>query len=98
MEPRPLGSLVRTKLASGLLPTAEPDKLFAGYGTGRACSVCEEPLLAAQTEYEFTDPSGVTFRFHVGCYGLWEGERRRRGLAHAPRRNSDPPPEQTARA
>jgi hypothetical protein len=30
-------------------------------------------------EYEFEAPDGRAIRFHVGCAGLWEAERRRRG-------------------
>ncbi|HEX9818504.1 MAG TPA: hypothetical protein VGD07_02700 [Methylomirabilota bacterium] len=73
-----LGQIIREKVADGRLPVREPVKTWAGYGRGQPCSACELPILAAQAEYEFED-GDATYRFHIGCYGLWEAERRRRG-------------------
>jgi hypothetical protein len=36
------------------------------------------PIVPAQVEYEFIVGDGRTIRFHLGCAGLWEAERRRR--------------------
>jgi len=54
--------------------------MYAGFGTGVPCVACDVPILSAQVEYEFETADGRTFRFHLGCAGFWEAERRRRGL------------------
>ena len=48
-----------------------PAKIQVLFGDGRACSACDEPLLNAQTRYEFELPGFGTFSFHVGCFGLY---------------------------
>jgi len=75
-----LAEIVRDKVDSGVLPLDAPVKLWAGLGSGQRCSVCEQPILAAQAEYEPQyDDGRAVIRFHAGCHGLWEAERRRRG-------------------
>jgi hypothetical protein len=77
--PNTLAAMVREKLHAGALPLDQPLKVWAGIGGGEPCTVCEKPILGAQTQYEaeYYDERPA-FRFHVGCHGLWEDERRRR--------------------
>ena len=70
---------IRLGLDTGRLPTSKPDKLFGGHGNGEPCSACDEPIFPAQVQYEFDVPDLGTFRFHIGCLGLWEAELLRRG-------------------
>jgi hypothetical protein len=70
---------IREKMDSGFLPRDAPPKMYAGYGKDEPCAGCETPILPAQVEYQFDSADGRTFRFHIGCLGLWEPERRRRG-------------------
>jgi len=70
---------IRDKLDSGALPVDAPAKMFAGYGKGLCCDGCETKILPVQVEYELELPDGRTFRLHLGCAGLWEADRRRRG-------------------
>jgi len=81
MEPNDvsLAGQVRRRLDAGLLPRERPLKTWAGYGQWRLCSVCDQKILPAQVTYEF-DLNQQTFRFHMGCHGLWIGELIRRGL------------------
>ena len=51
----------------------------SGYGSDNACSGCDQLILPAQVEYEFTIDRDV-FRLHIGCVGIWLAELRRRGL------------------
>jgi hypothetical protein len=74
-----LAEIVRQKLDDGRLPTSHPLKIWAGPGRGQPCTACDQPIGPAQVEYEFETGEQVC-RFHVGCHGLWEAERRRRGL------------------
>jgi hypothetical protein len=53
--------------------------MYAGYGRSEPCSGCDTPILPGQIEYEFEATDGTAVRFHLGCAGLWEAERRRRG-------------------
>jgi len=76
-QPR-LVDRIRAKVDAGQLPLEKPPKVLGGYGALLPCDVCETKILPAQVEYSFT-VNGQSFRFHVGCYGLWEAERRRRG-------------------
>ena len=75
----PLAEKVRRRLDSGALPRERPLKLWAGYGRGNVCCVCDKRLLYAHLVYE-CDVNEQTCRFHLGCYGLWTGELIRRGL------------------
>ena len=72
--------MIRIKLDNGMLPKDAPPKLWAGTGSGKACSACEELIAPAQHEYELQyDDARASIRFHLRCHGLWEAERRRRG-------------------
>jgi hypothetical protein len=75
----PLAEIVRHKLDAGTLPLDTPKNLWKGIGSGKACSACEAVIVSADVEFEpqYNDGRGVV-RFHVGCHGIWEVERRRR--------------------
>src|SRR5215813_14755361 len=79
---------IAANLDAGLLPTRIHGKLYAGFGSGHLCAGCATPVLRAQVEYEFEDAEGRTFRFHLGCEGLWEAALLRRGLK--PRDEDEP--------
>ena len=51
-----LAENIRAKVHQGVLPPAMPVKIAVLLGDGRACSACDEPLLKAQTRYEFELP------------------------------------------
>ena len=72
----PLADLIRQKIDEGRLPREKPVKVWAGYGTGVACSACDDVIRPAQAQYDFTS-DGLELRVHVGCFGLWEAECRR---------------------
>lgn len=70
---------VRQRLEAGALPRSMASKMFAGPGSERACDACDQHIAANQIEYEFDAPDGRVVRFHLGCAGVWEAERRKRG-------------------
>jgi hypothetical protein len=77
--PRSLAEIVRDKLDVGRLPLLDPVTLWVGAGSGMPCSVCGKTIQPYQVEYEPDyDARLVRVRFHIGCHGLWEEERRRR--------------------
>jgi len=77
--PKSLADLVRDKLDAGTLPHDSPVKLWASRGRNQLCAVGEQPILRAQVEYEPQYDGRAPIRLHLGCHGLWEAERRRRG-------------------
>jgi hypothetical protein len=77
-----LREVIRRKLDDGTLPTERPDhKVYAGLGSGATCDACGDAIHPTQVEYEFNYPGERrTFRLHLGCAGLWEATRLKRGL------------------
>ena len=53
------------------------------YGGGTPCSACGDTLHPAQVEYELRYLDGPTYRLHMGCAGLWDALRVKRGLKSA---------------
>ena len=75
-----IADMIRAKVASGDLPLDRPEKMYVGYGRDNACDACELLIHQAQMEYELDFPAqGRTYRLHLGCAGLLEGERLKRG-------------------
>jgi hypothetical protein len=67
--------LVRQLLENGRLPVILPKQIAAGYGSGRVCAACDEPITSTQVEYEVDDcPNGGRLRFHMGCHVVWQLE------------------------
>jgi len=70
---------IREKLDAGALSFFAPVKRWVGYGQGKPCDGCDDIIWPAQIEHELDFVSAPTVRLHVGCAGLYESERRRRG-------------------
>ena len=84
MDHKSLRSIILRRLDDGGLPLDAPAKLNMRYGSKQPCSACGEPLHPAQVEYELSYPDGrPTYLMHLGCAGLWEALRLRRGLDSA---------------
>jgi len=71
---------IRDRMDNGTLPVDRPEKMHVRFGQGNPCKGCDQPIIPAQVEYEFGTADGRKIRFHLGCAGVWEAERRRRGL------------------
>ena len=70
-----LRSRVRQDLKNGDLPVMLPQPIAAGYGSGRACDVCDQPITTTQIECEVDDDrDGRRLRFHLGCNLIWQLE------------------------
>lgn len=66
----------RRRVAEGRLPRISQQYLWAGAGTGEACSLCDRPIFSQQIEYELqfeADPM-ILYRFHRICHQAWELE------------------------
>ena len=68
---------------AGELPSIASLKVWGGFGTGKPCDACGEPIQPSQLEHEvgLYDDETTNFRFHIGCGSLWEAELKRRGVA-----------------
>jgi len=78
----PLADRIRAKLALGWLPVDTPEKTYALFGDGSPCDGCDEPILRSQVEFEKVYANGRALQFHIGCAGLWDAERARRGWSN----------------
>jgi hypothetical protein len=70
------------QLDDATLPSdGPPGTINAGHGSGKTCDACSDPIEPTQVEYEMNYPQERrTFRFHLGCAGLWEAGRLKGGL------------------
>jgi len=66
------------RIRQKLLPDAAPKSIWAGQGTGKACSLCDRPVASTEMEYELNVPehdgTPTTIRFHLRCHALWQLE------------------------
>jgi hypothetical protein len=73
-----VAEMIRKKLDAGTLPHDSPAKLWAGIGSGKCCTACEQPILESEPEYEPQyDDGHPVLRFHARCHSVWDEERQR---------------------
>ena len=78
MDSHALRLLVTDKLADGRLPLNSIPRVWGGPGNGETCDVCD----IAVTQHEFImegislAPGKKPLQMHVGCFYLWDEERR----------------------
>ena len=66
---------VRHRIEHGRLPAVQPKQILAGYGTGRLCAVCDQPITSAQAEYLAEDfERDRQLCFHSLCHAAWQSE------------------------
>ena len=65
--------LAKHKIEMAALPRAVPASAFAGRGSGLPCSLCEQPILPDEYEYEFeyAKRGREIPRFHLRCQEIW---------------------------
>jgi hypothetical protein len=70
-----LRQLIRERIVNGQLPGIIPKQISGGYGSGKACAACDQPITSTQIEYEVEDePNGRLLNFHFGCHVVWQLE------------------------
>jgi hypothetical protein len=65
-----LRARIRELIKAGIVPCDEPDKVWAGRGTGTHCLACGESITPSEVEYEI-ELGATTFRLHLTCFTLW---------------------------
>jgi len=73
-----LADEIRGKI-NGDLPRSRPPKVWGGFGDFGTCSGCGQSIFPAQIRSEFSVDLRA-FRSHLGCFGSWDAETRRRGF------------------
>jgi len=67
-------SLAVSRLRAGTLPCDIPPRLLAGPGQNESCSLCEQPIVTGDVEYEVSalhQGQPQSFYFHITCYHAW---------------------------
>ena len=66
------------RIERGLLPSQTHKAIWAGPGSEQPCSLCDQAIRRADTEYELPEPNGSAgrciVRFHVRCHEIWQLE------------------------
>ena len=66
---------VRQRIEHGQLPVIRSAQVIAGYGSGRHCAVCDQPIMSTQMEYVVEDcETDHRLRFHQACHAVWQLE------------------------
>jgi hypothetical protein len=65
-----LRARIRELVKAGLVHCDEPDKVWAGRGTGTHCLACAAPITPSEVEYEI-ELAAATYRVHLACFTLW---------------------------
>ena len=73
-----LRPIARERIAKGILPCEVSTQIWGGKGSGKLCSLCDEPITANHVEYEIELPDAKygkrTWRFHILCQSIWQLE------------------------
>jgi hypothetical protein len=62
---------IHAKVSDGRLPRKPASRSWGGYGSGKLCSGCDEPILKTQVEHELDFDGSRTVRFHAACEAIW---------------------------
>jgi hypothetical protein len=76
MDSEAIRALIRQKLEDGRLPHDGAAKVHGRPSTREECDACETVLSLEQLLIEATTQRRQHHQFHVGCYQMWDSERR----------------------
>jgi hypothetical protein len=66
---------VLQRIEEGRLPILLSTSIEAGYGQGRECDLCDQPIAADKVEYDVTvSGDGRRLHFHFACHAAWQRE------------------------
>jgi len=80
-----LRARARQLIGAGSLPRAKAARTWGGLGSGLLCTLCNQPILKTEPEFELQfDTSSTTpaIRFHRECHSLWEAARHEPMMEH----------------
>jgi hypothetical protein len=78
MNPEVLRLLIQSKLTDGRLPLNSIPRVWGGPGNGETCDACEHIITKHEFVMEGISLAGgkAALQLHVGCFWLWDEERR----------------------
>ncbi len=64
------------RIEDGRLPLILSTTIYAGYGAGAKCDVCDLPIEPDKVEYDVVEPNSSQRRlhFHIACHLAWQRE------------------------
>jgi hypothetical protein len=78
-----LRDLARQAITAEKIPSHKPDRVWGGPGIGASCTICDQPVLQNEMEFEVqwardgVQPHFDVFHIHIRCFAAWEFERRK---------------------
>ena len=70
-----LRSRVLQRIEDGRLPVVLSTAIYAGYGRGFQCDLCDQPISRDKIEYDVARPRGdERLHFHFACHVAWQRE------------------------
>jgi hypothetical protein len=70
-----LRSRVLQRIEDGRLPVVLSTAIYAGYGKGVQCDLCDQPIAVNKVEYDVIYPRGGKWlHFHFACHSAWQRE------------------------
>ena len=69
-----LSCRVLQRIEDGRLPIMLSATIYAGYGQGARCDLCDEPITVNKIEYDDIDSTGKRLHFHIACHLAWQRE------------------------
>ena len=76
LDAESLRLLIRSKLRDGSLPWNSIPRVWGGKGANEVCSACGEKIPPSGLVMEGIGEKMVSVQFHVGCFHIWDVERR----------------------
>ena len=76
-----LRELARQAITAERIPNFKPDRVWGGPGIGALCTICNQPVLQNEMEFEVqfardgARPHFDVFHIHIRCFAAWEFER-----------------------
>jgi hypothetical protein len=62
-------------MKDGRLPVLLSTSVYAGYGEGRECDLCDQPIADGKIEYVVpVARDGRRLHFHFACHTAWQRE------------------------
>ena len=72
MDPSSRRTLVRERIAAGVLPATPCAEVWGGRGTGSTCAGCDRTISAPEFEFECHDEARCVFTVCRPCLYIWD--------------------------
>ena len=73
-------ALVKTKIATGVLPPIRAGNRFVGSGRSGRCDCCEQTIAEYESQRTVDLAGTVTLHLHLRCFSVWQAEVEKFGM------------------